>query len=92
MGCIIALVALLFPRIMIIVLWLFTNWFDGIFNGALIPVLGFIFLPVTTLWYSVVMHSFGGVWSVTPVVGMVIAIAIDLGSAGGGWHSSRRRR
>jgi hypothetical protein len=91
MGCIAALVALLFPRIMIIVLWLFTNWFEGVFDGVLIPVLGFIFLPVTTLWYSVVVNSFGGVWSVTSVVGMVVAIAIDLGSAGGGWRSRRRR-
>lgn len=91
MGCIAAVVALLFPRIMIVVLWLFTNWFDGVFNGILIPILGFLFFPVTMLWYSVVVNSFAGTWSTMTVVGMVVAIAIDLGSAGGGWSSRKRR-
>lgn len=91
MGCIAVIIALIFPRLLIIVLWLFTDWFDGVFNGILIPVLGFIFLPVTTLWYSVVVNHYSGVWSVIPVLGMVLAIAIDLGSTRGGWRNRRRQ-
>jgi len=78
MPLLIALIALLLPRLTIVVLWLFTNWFDGVFPSVLWPILGFIFLPLTTLWYSVVQHSFGGHWDVIPIAGLVIAVLIDI--------------
>jgi hypothetical protein len=81
-------VALLTPRIAIALLWLFTNWFVGLFPSLLWPVLGFVLLPTTLLWYSMVQHWFGGQWTLWPVVGIVVALAIDLGAVGG----SRRRR
>ncbi len=90
MPCIVALIALLFPRILIAVLWFFTNWFHGVFDSILWPVLGFLFLPVTTLWYSVVVHQYGGQWSSTNIVIMVIAVVIDMGSCGGGYRSRSR--
>lgn len=78
MPLLLALLALLAPRISIVVLWLFTNWFDGLFTSSLWPILGFIFLPTTLLWYTVVLHWFGGVWSLWLIVGLVIALAIDV--------------
>lgn len=90
MPCLIALIALLFPRILIVVLYFFTNWFSGVFSSVLWPVLGFFFMPVTTLWYSVVMNNYGGQWSTTNIILMVIAIVIDMGSWGGGYRSRRR--
>ena len=90
MPCALALIALLFPRILIAVLWIFTNWFNGVFSSLLWPVLGFIFLPVTMLWYSVVINQFGGVWSITNIIVMVLAVAIDMGSWGGGYKSRNR--
>lgn len=78
MPLLLALLALLAPRIAIVVLWLFSTWFDGLFTSSLWPILGFIFLPTTLLWYTVVLHWFGGVWSLWPVVGLVIALAIDV--------------
>ena len=90
MPCLVAVIALLFPRILIAVLWFFTNWFSGVFSSILWPVLGFIFLPVTMLWYSVVINQFGGVWSITNIIVMVLAVAIDMGSWGGGYKSRNR--
>jgi len=90
MPCALALIALLFPRILIAVLWIFTNWFNGVFSSLLWPVLGFVFLPVTMLWYSVVINNFGGVWNITNIIVMVLAIAIDMGSWGGGYKSRNR--
>ena len=90
MPCILALIALLFPRVLIVVLWLLTDWFSGIFDSVLWPVLGFCFLPVTLLWYSVVIHHFGGQWSITNIIIMVLAIVIDMGSWGGGYKSRNR--
>jgi len=75
------LLALLTPRLVIILLWIFSNWFRGIFTTALWPILGFVFLPTTLLWYTAVQNWFGGQWTVWPVVGIVIALMIDLSPA-----------
>lgn len=85
MPCIAAVLALMAPRLVIVVLWLFTSWFAGIFDTLLWPIIGFIFLPTTLLWYTAVQHWFAGEWSLWSVVGLVIALLIDLSPA-----SSRR--
>ena len=90
MPCIVAVIALLFPRVIIVILWFFTNWFNGVFNTLLWPVLGFIFLPVTMLWYSVVINHYGGQWSNVNIIILVVAVVIDMGSWGGA-NKSRRR-
>jgi len=43
--------------------------------------LGFVFLPTSLLWYTVVLQWFGGVWSLWTVVGLVIALLIDVSPA-----------
>ncbi|MGH8126369.1 MAG: hypothetical protein ACREPK_11055 [Rhodanobacteraceae bacterium] len=86
MPCLLAILALGTPRLVVVILWLFTRWFGGIFHIALWPVLGFIFLPTTLLWYTAVQHWFSGRWTVVPIVGIVIALLIDLVPA-----ASRRR-
>ena len=87
MPCLLLLFALITPRLVIVVLWLFTSWFRGMFAIALWPVLGFIFLPTTLIWYTAVQHWFHGAWTFWPVVGLVIAVATDVSPARG-----RRRR
>ncbi len=81
MPCLLALLALVTPRLVVFLLWFFTNWFRGIFDTVLWPILGFIFLPTTLLWYTAVQHWFHGQWTLWPVVGIVIALAIDLSPA-----------
>jgi hypothetical protein len=83
MPCLFAVFALLTPRLLIVVLWFFTNWFRGIFDSLLWPVLGLIFVPTTLLWYTAVQHWFGGQWSLWPIVGLVVALMIDISPAGG---------
>jgi len=85
--CLFLLLALAAPRIVMACLWFFSNWFRGMFATPLWPILGFIFLPTTTLWYSAVQHWWHGVWSLWPIVGIVVALMIDLSPAKG-----RRRR
>jgi hypothetical protein len=87
MPCLLAFIALLAPRLVIVLLWFFTRWFSGLFASILWPILGFVFLPTTLLWYSVVQNWFGGQWTLWPIVGIVVALAIDVSPASG-----RRRR
>jgi hypothetical protein len=77
------------PRFVMVLLYFFSRWFDGLFPSALLPVLGFIFMPTTLLWWTAVQHWFGGQWTLWPIVGMVIAISID-GSPFGGRRRGRR--
>ena len=90
MPCVLAVVALLFPRVLIVILWLMTDWFTGVFDSVVIPVLGFLFLPISMLWYSVVINNFGGQWSTLNIIVMVVAVIMDLGSWGGGYKSQNR--
>jgi hypothetical protein len=78
MPCLGVLFALFAPRFLIILLWLFTGWFKGIFATALWPVLGFIFLPMTLLWYTAVQNWWDGHWGIVQVLGIVIALMIDV--------------
>ena len=87
MPCFGVLIALLTPRFLIILLWLFTHWFNGIFKTALWPVLGFFFLPTTMLWYTAVQNWWHGEWHLLQIIGLVIALLIDTSPA-----SARRRR
>ena len=89
MPCIVALLALLTPRLLILLLWFFTTWFLGMFPTLLWPILGFVFLPTTLLWYSAVQHWFGGQWTLWPVVGLVVALLIDVSPAGGRRRAAR---
>ena len=87
MPCLLAILALATPRLLVALLWFFSRWFDGVFPSMLWPILGFIFLPTTLLWYTAVQHWFQGQWTLWPVVGLVVALVIDISPAGG-----RRRR
>lgn len=87
MPCIMVVIALAMPRLVILCLWFLTTWFRGMFDNMLLPIAGFIFLPTTLLWYSAVQHWFGGQWTLWPVVGVIIALMIDLSPASG-----RRKR
>lgn len=89
MPCLLVIGILAFPRIILFLMWLFSNVLDRAYHGILIPILGFIFLPVTTIVYA---------WLVTngmPLEGinilfLVIAVLIDAGSHGGGARYYRR--
>lgn len=78
MPLLVIIVALLIPRVTILLLYFLTSWFQGVFSGLLLPILGFIFLPTTLLWYSAVQNWFGGEWGIISIGGIVVALIIDL--------------
>ena len=55
--CLILLLALLGPRVAIVLMALFTSYFERPFDGLLVPILGFFFLPFTTLGERVVVAA-----------------------------------
>jgi hypothetical protein len=89
MPCLLALLAVAFPRIAIILLWLFTTFFNGVYHGLIIPILGFIFLPLTLIVYTYILHAYGGHIGTTQLVFIFIAVIVDLGLVGGGTFGRR---
>jgi hypothetical protein len=88
-GCLLALLAAISPRLALVLVWIFTNLVDRAFEGFLLPLLGLIFLPLTTLVYVLAYRPAVGVtgWGWFFVV---LAVLFDLGSYGGGVFSRRR--
>jgi hypothetical protein len=86
MGCF----ALFFPRLAIILVWLFSGYLGRAYETVLWPLLGFFFLPLTTLAYAWAINTNGAVSGVYLAV-VVVAVLIDLGLLGGGAHSGRRK-
>ena len=52
MPCLFAILAIAFPRIAIVLLWLFTSFFNGVYQSLILPILGFLFLPLTLIVYT----------------------------------------
>ncbi|HTW64191.1 MAG TPA: hypothetical protein VME17_06225 [Bryobacteraceae bacterium] len=88
MPCLILLLTLLFPRLALVLLFLFTHYLDRAFHNFLILVLGFLFLPFTTLVYAWLVNS-GLPLAGINLIWLIIAALVDLGSWGHGY--SRRR-
>jgi hypothetical protein len=86
MGCLVALLALLSPRLALFALWLFGDLLGRAFESWLVPLLGFFLLPWTTLAYAVMWSSsnqvYGFEWF---LVGL--AFLIDIGSYAHGQRS-----
>ena len=89
MPCLFALLVIAFPRVAIVLLWLFTTFFAGVYHGILIPALGFVFLPLTLIVYTYILKTYPGPLSIQELVFLFIAVILDLGLVGGG--SLRRR-
>jgi hypothetical protein len=88
MPCLLALLIVLFPRIAIVILYFFTNFFTGVYETILLPLMGFIFLPVTLVAYTYLTKNHYPVDAVYLVI-MIVAVAFDLGLLGGA-HRSRK--
>lgn len=88
MPILIALSTLFFPRAVVLYLKFLTGWFSTITLGWVWLILGFVFAPLTLLWYTVVMNWYGGVWGLFEKILFVVAIIIDLG---GGVRAMRKR-
>jgi hypothetical protein len=70
---------------------IFSNYIGRAYDTMLWPLLGFFFLPLTTLAYAWAINSRGSLDGVHLVV-VILALLMDLGLIGGGASSRRRRK
>ena len=90
MPCLLTVVVLLFPRVILFLMWLFTSYLDRAYHGILIPLLGFFFLPITTIVYAWMVNNNMPLDGFNLFI-LIIAVLLDAGSHGGGARYYRRR-
>jgi hypothetical protein len=88
MGCLLAVFAGFFPRIALVCLWIFTNDVDRAYDSFIVPLLGLIFLPLTTLVYALAWSPVGGVEGIE-WLWVALALVLDLSAYGGGARARR---
>jgi hypothetical protein len=90
MGCLLAVLALAVPRVLMLFIFLLTDWFSHAFQTQVWPIIGFVFMPYTTLAYLAAMlnnnHTVSGGWLALLIVGVIV----DVGHWGGA-HKYRRK-
>jgi uncharacterized oligopeptide transporter (OPT) family protein len=90
MPCLFVLILLLFPRVVLALMWLFTNLLSRAYHGLLIPLIGFFFLPITTIVYALMVDYHVPIAGVNLLI-LIVAVLLDAGSHGGGADYYRRR-
>lgn len=88
--CCLALVAVISPRLAIVLLWLFTDRVSVAFSSFWIALLGFLLLPWTTLAWLVVFTPVFGVQGFGWFI-VIIAFIADLATWAGSFRSNRTR-
>ena len=89
MPCLLLVLVLAFPRIVLALLFFLTNYLERAYHNVLIVLVGFIFLPLTTLVYAWIVNSGLPVAGIN-LIWLILAVVIDVGGFGGGYHRSRR--
>jgi hypothetical protein len=88
MCCVLVLLAFLGPRIALALLWLFTNYLSRAFDMWLWPLLGFLFLPWTTIAFAIAQNELGGPSGIGLLV-IALGFLADIGVVGGGAQGRR---
>ena len=90
MPCILLILFAAFPRIALALLFFFSNYLTRAYHGLILPLLGFLFLPLTTLAYAWMVNTGLPVAGVNLII-LIIAVVIDVGGLGGGEYHRRSR-
>jgi hypothetical protein len=77
--CLVALLALISPRLALVAIWLFDDLLGRAFEADWVPIVGFFLLPWTTLAYAVMWSSQRGVEGFEWFL-VVLAFFFDLAS------------
>ena len=90
--CAVLVILFLGPRVAIAAMALFSSYLGRAFGGGiLLPLVGWLFLPWTTLAYAWAINSRGEVAGFQAIV-VVVAVLVDLGVVSGGAAKRTSRR
>jgi hypothetical protein len=88
--CLLLIIFLAFPRIALVLVFLTSNYLQRAYHGLLLPLLGFVFLPLTTLAYAWMTNTRQPIAGLNLLL-LIVAVVIDLGGLSGGEYHRRSR-
>jgi hypothetical protein len=88
--CLVLIIFLAFPRIALVLLYFFSTYLQRAYHGLILPLLGFLFLPLTTLVYAWMVNTRQPIAGIN-LVFLIVAVVIDLGGLSRGEYHRRRR-
>jgi hypothetical protein len=91
MPCLVALLAYFAPRLAIVLVVFFSDYLGTAYDTVLVPFLGFLFAPLTTLAYAWAIHSHGSVEGFALAV-VLLALLADLGLIGRAAKERRKQK
>ncbi len=90
-GCCVAVLVLLIgPRLFLVAVWLLTNWYNA-FDSRLVALLGWLFLPYTSLAWMFIFFNNGGRIEGGYIVLLILAVLLDIGVFSGGHRTMKNR-
>jgi hypothetical protein len=90
MGCVISLLLTAAPRLVLLFIWLFTARVQLVFEGWIWPLLGFLFLPFSTLAYVLFYDPVTGMSGLSWLF-VGFALLFDIGAWAGSYYANRHR-
>ncbi|MHB0960549.1 MAG: hypothetical protein ACYC6N_21285 [Pirellulaceae bacterium] len=90
-GCCLGVLFLLIgPRLFLVVVWLFTNWYSA-FDSRFVAFLCWLFLPYTSLaWMFIFFHNAGNLQGGYLIL-LILAALFDIGIFSGGHRSMKKK-
>jgi hypothetical protein len=89
MPCCLVLLVLAFPRLVLLGLFFFSSYLERAYHGLIVPLLGFIFLPTTTLAYAWLTNTHRPLEGFNLLI-LIAAVLVDAGGLGGGEYTRRK--
>jgi hypothetical protein len=90
MPCLLLVVILAFPRVALALLYLFSNYLGRAYDNLIVPLLGFVFLPITTIVYAWLVNTGRPIHGINLLI-LIVAALIDAGALSGGERHRRGR-
>jgi hypothetical protein len=88
--CCLGCLGLFAPRLVLLFVWIFTNRVTVAFSGSfIVPLIGIVFLPFTTLFYVLAYWPGHGVTGLGWLF-VVFGLLLDLGSYSSSYRDRRR--
>jgi len=81
--CLLLILVLAGPRLVLVCMFLFSNYLERAYHGLILPILGFFLLPLTTIAYAWLMNTHRPIEGVNLVI-LIVAVVVDVGGIGGG--------
>jgi hypothetical protein len=90
MPCLLVILLVAFPRIALLLIFFFSNYLQHAYHELIVPLLGFIFLPLTTLVYAWMINTHQPLAGVNLLI-LIVAAIVDVGGLGSGEYHRRSR-